>query len=254
MQLELITRLSLGTATVGATVGAWLLHRRTSKYAHAARCYRLLNRLNSSKQVSPPLQEQFTFAEASTEVAFTEICQTSAEVYGDDNVNPEITRKWWSRFPHAVFAAYSRADDDLHALAAYVSIWPLSCTAYRRFRQGNMREADISAHSIRKSGNGETNAYWYVSNIVIHKRYQRRPHLLKELLVQAMKHWATHGQLDHSLSLLSAAYSKEGEAMLRRFGFRPLAERTPDGWRLYEVQVTCSEVADLLKLAIGEKV
>jgi hypothetical protein len=83
------------------------------------------------------------------------VCTASGEFYGDDNVDPAITLRWWRRYPRAVFAAYSTGERDLNALSAYFSLWPVSKQAFNHLRAGRMAETDLPAASIRKFGDGK---------------------------------------------------------------------------------------------------
>jgi hypothetical protein len=60
------------------------------------------------------------------------------------------------------------------------------------------------------------------------------------MLAMALNSWAESGQLRYPLSVLTLAYSDEGAAMLKRFGFEKTRDRSqmPDEQPLYRRDAT----------------
>lgn len=248
--LSILQRCLIGTMTVACGVGAARFYRKSKTYSALGSCANMLRQLRTAKP-DPDICTRFRFAPASTEAQYLEVCQASSAIYESDYTGPDVTLKWWRRFPAAVFAAYSLADEDMNTLSAYLSMWPISATAYRKLRAGKLKESEIDARSIHKIGTTDQCGHCYVANIVIKNHYRNRPHLLKELLVRGMRHWIGQVHPADTISLLAAAYSSEGRDLLARCGFRSLGRKTLDGWDLYEVQVQSADIPPLLDASLS---
>jgi hypothetical protein len=240
LSLDVWLRFGVGAVALLSAACALLLHRRTSRdlrarYLSASHCLRLLARARPPESAAD-VESRFRFEPARAKAKFEEVCSESGRIYGEQNVDPHLTIKWWTRYPHAVFAAYSRAPRDLNALVAWVTIWPLIDAAYAQLRDGNLRERDLCADSIRDS-ESDGGAYWYVANIAALETYRRHPPMLAELLLRGIKHWLERGKPAEQVHFLAIAMSQEGRGMLRRLDFRPLGRKTLDDFDLYELEI-----------------
>ncbi len=250
-EMELTPRLLVGTLTGVAVLLAVLFSRKDSRYGHLPMCARVLRSL-AKRPVGAGVDDDFVFVPAKTEAQYLEVCAASREVYGEDYTGPDVTVRWWKRFPLAVFAAYSKRTTDLNRLVAYFSVWPISRACYRKLRSGQLREADISPRSIQRLDPEKHYKYWFVANIVMLKEYRRRPHLLKALLVRGVREWGERVRPTAGTNLLAAAYSDEGTDLLKRLGFRGLGRTTPEGWNLYELEADGQALRSALNEALVE--
>jgi hypothetical protein len=185
------------------------------------------------------------FRVADTEAAFAEACRASQEAYGEANVSPDRTLKWWRRHPRAVLAAYCTMSASVPELAGQVSIWPLKAGPYERLRAGKMREGELSHQSIASPSTDAPCAYWYISNVLVHKSF-RRSALVPELLAQAIRTWSESGVIAERVHLLAFAYSTDGEKLLRRFGFLMLRPRTSTEWPIFELELDRGDLPSAL--------
>ncbi len=221
--------------TVAAAVAAAALFFQAKQYENAVR-WALRPEVQSATRAA-----DFSLRPAVTEAAYTEVCRTSAKIYGANNVPLDRTLKWWRQFPEAVFAAYWDTPSKGPELAAYLSVWPIKPTTYAKLRAGRLRERELSHRSIEGIRSLAPRRYWYVSNIVVAKRHRKSP-ALRLLLRHALHHWFDRGALAPMVSVVALAYSPDGAALLRRFGFIMLTESSPDNWPIFEMESTTSDL------------
>ena len=241
LDLKRPTRLAVGVGTAACVVGAAIFFFRAKKYENALCFAKFPKRLASVTG--------FRLEYVSTEAAFAEISKTSETIYGGDNVPLERSLSWWKQYRRGTFVAYWDAKDRTSEIAGYVSMWPVKKSTYQKLRKGHLREGELSYRSIEGDSADCVRKYWYVSNIVV-ARARRR--LLPELLAQAIGNWIQLANLGETVSALAFAYSTEGEDLLGRFGFRRRTEKSGDGWPIFELETTTSNLKASLERALSD--
>lgn len=244
LDLTTPTRFIVGGGTALTAAAALQLLRRSRRYENALRWQNELGRQEGIRQ------ENLHFIPATREAAFAEICRTSASIYGDDNVAFDRVLSWWRQFPQGAFAVYHYAVGAPPDLAGYLSIWPLKKSTYIKLRKGRCREREISHRSINGISSTLKRQYWYVSNIVMAKRYRHGP-LLRLLLEKGLQYWAENGNLEEQVSVLAFAYSNKGAALLRKFGFLELSGTSPDGWPIYEFESPTASITERVQSVLS---
>ncbi len=163
------------------------------------------------------------------EAELKEIWRISQSIYGDMNVEFDKVVSWWRCYPKGVYVLYQGV-----TIIGYLSLWPLKKRAFEDMLAGNRRERAITARSICDASWVKPKTYWYVSNIVIRRKY-RRTEALRILIFKASQSWIREVDSNNEMKLCALAYSKEGEALLKRFGFSKFkdAEETLDKLPVY---------------------
>ena len=79
--------------------------------------------------------------------------------------------------------------------------------------------------------------FWYVGGMIIDPALRKpiKDNPIGMMLAMALNSWAESGRLQYPVTVFTAAYSPEGEALLRRFGFvlTRSADQMIDGDPLY---------------------
>jgi hypothetical protein len=123
-------------------------------------------------------------------------------------------------------------------IIGYITLWPMAKQMAEDFCGGKLREKDllpIDIEQFQEEGGGTQD--WYIGGMVIDPAFRRpiKDNPVGLLLAMAMNSWAESGKLSYPARVFTTAYSKEGEALLRRFGFELLRSglEMPDGDPLY---------------------
>lgn len=241
LDLKKPMRFAVGFGTVACVAVAASFFFRARKYENALR-FKLPTKLSSL--------DGYHLEYVATEAAFAEISRASETIYGEDNVALERSLSWWRQFPRGVFVAYWQPNGGPSEIAGYVSMWPVKKSTYAKLKLGHMRECEISHRSIEGVRATHARKFWYVSNIVV-ARARRR--ILRELLEQAIHNWIESGDLDKEVCALAFVYSKEGEDLLRRFGFRARSEKSADGWPVFELEAATNTLGSSLTSALAKR-
>lgn len=239
LDLKAPARIAVGAVTSAALMAALRLHVRARRFVGPP--------AKALSEESQPLKDDkaVEFRTANTEAAFAEVCRASQDAYGEANVSPDRTLKWWRRYSNAVLAVYCTPPAGAPELIGQVSIWPLKAGPYRRLRSGQMQEGEVSHQSIASPTVDAPCSHWYVSNVLVHKAY-RRSALVAELLARAIRGWSATGLIGERVHLLAFAYSADGEKLLRRFGFMMLRPRSPGQWPIFELELSRNELPTAL--------
>ncbi|HEX8069642.1 MAG TPA: hypothetical protein VF546_06805 [Pyrinomonadaceae bacterium] len=147
------------------------------------------------------------------EAELKEIWRISQSIYGDMNVEFDKVVSWWKCYQKGVYVLYQG-----FTIIGYLSSWPLKKQAFDDILAGKRRERAITAKSICDENWVKPKTYWYVSNIVIRRKY-RRTAALRTLILKASQGWIREVDFHNGVKLCALAYSKEGEALLKRLGF-----------------------------------
>ena len=175
-----------------------------------------------------------------TESELREVWGKEAIIYGDDCPNWDIFKGWWKRYKSGLYGLFNG-----HEVIGVIGIWPLKSKPFDELINGKRQEKEIKPASIH--GTYEIGGFhdWYISGISLQTRF-RSTDAIKHLVVDALGLWLKTGQIEAPLRLSAMAYSKEGEALLKRFGFRLYTEKTLDGWPVYLWEI--NDFAELKQL------
>jgi hypothetical protein len=128
-----------------------------------------------------------------------------------------------------------------------IGLWPISERAAARLRNAELKESDLTGQMMRPFREAPAR-YWYVSGIVL------RPELvgtraIRVLLGYGLSHWIYTAAITFPFQLLALASSKEGELLLKRFGFYCCQEAhaMPDGVALSALDASREEFISLLQ-------
>ena len=176
-----------------------------------------------------PTSAEFELRTLKNEAEVKEIWEISQSIYGDVNVEFNKVVSWWKCYPNAVYVLFQDA-----TIVGYLSMWPVKQQTFRDIIAGKRRERELSVQSILGKRSQKPRAYWYITNIVIRSNF-RKTEAIKVLLREAMRRWVIEANLNASINVCALAFSKQGEALLKRFGFSKYkdAEETQDKLPVY---------------------
>jgi hypothetical protein len=160
-----------------------------------------------------PADKRFEVRTVSDEAQLRELWEIDTESYGPASITFDTFSEWWKCYPTGLFALFEGEE-----IVGGFGIWPLSTKAFRDFVEGRIRERELgSRHIVSLKQRSRTS--WYISGIVLKTR-RRKTKAIRELISNALKRWLSDlPTLAASISVCALAYSKDGEALLRRFGF-----------------------------------
>jgi hypothetical protein len=160
-----------------------------------------------------PADARFEVRTVADEAQLRELWEIDSESYGPASITFDTFCEWWKCYPTGLFALFEGEE-----IVGGFGIWPLSTKAFRDFVEGRIRERELrSRHIMPVKQKGRTS--WYISGIVLKTR-RRKTKAIRELISNALRRWLSDlPAVAGSISVCALAYSKDGEALLRRFGF-----------------------------------
>ncbi len=159
----------------------------------------------------------FHFSEISDRRRFYDLAAFDASAYGERDVSTEILARWWRAFPPGIRVAY----DETGAILGAMSGWPLNEETYRAISSGRMHEDALTPASFDLSA-GER-PYWYISGLAIAPSVRSSARFLFAFLMDGLTALGAESRCA-TPDICAVAISREGERMLRRFGFAEIAE------------------------------
>jgi hypothetical protein len=155
----------------------------------------------------------------------------ATDAFGNTAFPLDQLKAWHDRYPEG---RRLLCDGDL--LLGYISLWPIDAQQAHRFCQGTLSEKDLlpmTANQVAQQGA----QHWFLSSMIIEPALRRpiKDNPIGMMLAMALNSWAESGRLQYPVTVFTAAYSPEGEALLRRFGFdlTRSADQMVDGDPLY---------------------
>ncbi len=163
------------------------------------------------------MQTQHTFTGITDRRSFYDLARFDANAYGEHDVPTEILARWWHAFPPGIRVAY----DQTGAIVGAMSGWPLTREAYLAITEGRMDEGDLTPASFDLSP-GER-PYWYISGLATAETVRSSARFLFAFLMDGLTALGAESRCA-TPDICAVAVSREGERMLRRFGFQRLSE------------------------------
>ena len=175
-----------------------------------------------------------------TEAELRDVWGKESIIYGDDCPNWDIFSGWWKKYKAGLYGLFEENE-----VIGVIGIWPLKRKPFDELVNGKRREKEIKPASIH--GTYELGDFhdWYISGISLQTRF-RRTDAIKQLVIDSLALWLKTGQIKTPLRLSAMAYSKDGETLLKRFGFRLYTEKTLDGWPVYLWEI--NDFSDLKRI------
>ena len=208
-----------------------------------------LKDLNKALERTALGSSDFELRTLKNEAELKEIWQISQSIYGETNVEFDKVLSWWKCYPKGVYVLYQQ-----FTVVGYLSLWPLRKQAFNDILAGKRRERAITARSICAENYQKPRTHWYISNIVIRGKY-RKTVAIKILILESLRRWITEAKFDSGVKLCALAYSKDGEQLLRGFGFSKYreADETLDKLTVYLSTPTLSELQKMVnRVAVKE--
>jgi hypothetical protein len=157
-----------------------------------------------------------------------ELWAIDREAYGEASITYDKFKDWWLSFPSGLLVLHWR-----QRIGGAIGLWPLSNHFAKRLRKGETQESTLTGRMMRKFRQASAR-YWYISGIVL------RPELsgtvaIRVLLGQGISHWLNTAKIKFPCQILALSAFPEGEALLKRFGFRYFQKphAMPDGLALF---------------------
>jgi predicted GNAT family N-acyltransferase len=225
--------------------GGALFFARFKKYSNGLA--HLTNVVNSLQQPSV----EWEFRSVRNEAELRSVWKISQDIYKEENVPYETVLTWWNVYPDGIFIAYKNSK-----IAGYFSMWPIKVNSYKHVLSGRRKERELTWHAIDGKKSLNPRAYWYVTNIVVVREF-RKTEAAKILLTEALRKWVNEANLAEKINICAFGYSKEGEALIKRFGFHEFKEstETADHLPLYLFTSSCEDVNRLVnRLGVDNQV
>lgn len=241
--MDALLRALTFSSTLAFAVGAFLYHRRSRAHTCALDSLaRLMDRI--------PTNSDLGVRRISSEAELRDLWRVDCDGYGEASIPFETFCAWWRAYPAGLSALFRG-----HEIVGGIGIWPLRAAPYRDLLKGHRKERELSARSIESSGDA-SHVRWYVSGVVL------VPHLrgtgaIRTLLAEALREWLVQVGSAERISICALALSDEGEALLRRFGFRRYREPedVPDHVPLYAwLNISTAEVRGLVARLLPREV
>lgn len=171
-----------------------------------------------------------------------ELWDLDVRIYEELSITFDHLLNWWRAYPKGSYILLEGT-----VIIGAFGLWPLKKTPFLEIIDGKRGEKDISTKSLYKPGSITEFEHWYISGIVLDKSF-RKTRALRYLMSQALSLWLDQGNLAPSIRICAFAYSPEGEALLRRFGFRKCKDSSEsvEGKPVYLFEVT--QLSELEKL------
>lgn len=216
-------RIGILTCTLLCIVVSGLFFLKVRQYDNAASV------LSGALGRRMPESSSFELRTINNKVELKEVWNISQSIYGADNVDFDKVISWWQCYHNGI---YILCRD--HTIAGYLSMWPIKKQTFKDIIRGSRRERELKAQSILGYKSQKPRTYWYITNIVVRKQFKKEKAVIV-LLRGALAKWLAEANLDSEIYICALGYSKEGEAMLKRYGFRKYkeAEETLDKQPLY---------------------
>ena len=205
--LPLPYRIATFAATLSCGLGAFALMRKVQAHQNAMGA---LLRIIPAQLPDGP----FAVRHIDDVAELRELWEIDDDSYGDASISLQRFEDWWRRYPAGLFALF-RGEE----IVGGIGIWPVCKTPFAELLNGRRRERDLTAKSIESQERARACPRWYVSGVVLVQR-ARKTDAVRVLLREAIGQWARERDTAVRIDLCALAYSPEGEALLRRFGFR----------------------------------
>jgi|GEM_PF-1690468 len=181
-----------------------------------------------------------------TEAQLREVWEIDSDIF-NESVSLKAGISWWKKYSQGVYALYKG-----NVLQGYMSLWPLTKTAFHEFCEGKKKETDISSRNIIKKDNYTDTSYWYIGSIVLEPK-MRRTAAFRYLVQQAMAQWLTNIDVKGRIKLCALAYTKMGENSLRKFGFSKFSDGSQNIHKhsVYVMETTHEELSVGLEAILG---
>ena len=164
-----------------------------------------------------------------TEKDLNDLSLLDHEYYGISNISYSKLYEWWANDKKAISIVYN--NDILYGA---FGIFPVTKKWINQFYNGRIGESSLDSTTIKRAMSQECSD-WYISGIVVRKTRQR-PFIVIRLLKEASICWILNSKLNYPINLWAAAFSEDGENLLRKFDFQ--LERTKkqmfDNFPLYK--------------------
>jgi hypothetical protein len=144
---------------------------------------------------------------------FQEVFNLSQSTYGNMNISFATATDWWITYSEAVYVLLK--DDDL---VGYLTALPLTRFAFNDLVENKLQEQDICPSDILGNSYNGLRSHWYIASLEIQAQY-RKTSAVFFLLKQALFRIHNYGKLSRVGKVCALAYSRQGEVLLKYFGF-----------------------------------
>jgi len=152
-------------------------------------------------------------------------------------------RSWWQTYKHGVYILL----DDSEIVGAF-GMYPIRKTPFGQLLEGLKKERDIGARSIQPLSGVRGLNDWYITGILLNKTFRRTP-AIRLLISRVLDLWLAdaQGKTSSRVRVCTYAFSRNGENLLKKFGFRKYKDnKTVEGRPVYLLEV--SNLSELCQL------
>lgn len=192
----------LGVGSVALAVGLLLYFKSRGHYTA----------VKAGKNALPEDKRQYV-SRIDNKAQLKELWELDQRSYGDENIQFETLLEWWTSCRSGIYIL-NKGSNIIGALG----ILPLKDARFDELFEGKSHESEIKPRDLVPLKPGMPHTSWYVSGIVL-EGFMRNTRAIKMLLSESIDKWLSEHPFKDHIRLVAIAYSKQGEAMLRRFNF-----------------------------------
>lgn len=212
LSLDPILKLAVFGGTLFCGIGAFVAYRQVKGHDAAVQSVEAVFR-NRPKGLST--FEVHKLRNEGEVKAFWGLDQDS---FGEASISYDHFLGWWRAFPNGIYALFDDGE-----MVGGIGVWPLRKKAFDEFMHGMRSEHEIVGRSIVATTTYASRPYWYIGGILVNGKY-RKSNAVRVLLAEALVAWYEEVKNEACVSLVTLAYSRDGAAMLQRFGFNRYLE------------------------------
>ena len=187
-----------------------------------------------------PNAVEFEVRPIKNEIELLDYSQTDKDSYDTDAFSFELLKNMWKIYPYGANGLF---DKNTNELIGACGLWPIKKTTFDEIIKGKKTEMDINARNIDK----KAKQYWYIGGIYLIPKY-RKTNAIKIFLKEILTSWHKEVKSNNVISIFSSAYSKDGELLLKKMGFRFIKNKLSE----YPIYVTLDANPEaLLKMFEG---
>jgi hypothetical protein len=162
---------------------------------------------------------RFSTRKIRNEAEVRELVKIDEEIFGDEAFSYKQRRELWNTYPDGSTIVIDENDGIIGSLG----LWPLKKSTFLNIMNGKKSGKELTHHSLFKQRTDFTCATWYLSGIILAKKY-RKTEALPVLITGAIQSWLSSGRLENPLTICAEVYSIDGENLLKKFGFSKYKE------------------------------
>lgn len=233
--LPLVLQIAIFSSTIIAGVVAFILFRKVKGHEIAAEAL-----VKAMDEI--PKSESFHARTIANEAELKQAWKLDQEAFPGTSFDFSLLSAMWHAYPKGLTGLFN---DDGETIGVF-GIWPLKKKLFTEIFDGKATEYDITPQTIDKHGR----KYWYAGGIIVSSKY-RATIAVKTLITEALATWYEDVLAEPKVSVFAGAYSKDGEVMLKRFGFLKVDNKLSEAPIFVIIDVTPKDIHRIFSRVFG---